>query len=113
MSALRRAFAWASAGRYAVLAINLVATVATARLIGPAAHGISVLGASAFAVAEAIRERGGGGAYLIQQREWTLKKIRTSITISLLGSIALSIPITLLAGLLAHHFNAPGPVPVH
>ena len=103
---VRRAFLWATFGRYLVMLINLAVAIVVARLIGPAAFGISVLGSSAFVIAEALREL-GGGAYLVQQKELTLKKIRTSITTSALVSIAISFCLYFAAAPIAHFYGLP------
>jgi O-antigen/teichoic acid export membrane protein len=86
--------------------INLAVALVVARLIGPAAFGVSVLGGSAFVIAEAFREL-GGGAYLIQQKELTQKKVRTSITTSVLVSIAISLCLYFTAGSIADFYSLP------
>src|SRR5258708_28026145 len=88
------------------MAINLSVTIVIARLIAPAGFGVAVVGGSAYAVAEALREV-GGGAYLIQQRELSLEKIRTSIATSLLVSIAIALCLYFGAGLLARFYGIP------
>jgi O-antigen/teichoic acid export membrane protein len=103
---VRRAFVWATAGRYIVMVINLSVTVVIARLIAPAAFGVSVLGGSAYAIAEALREL-GGGAYLIQQHELNIEKIRTSITTSLLVSLAIALLLYFSAGTIARFYDLP------
>src|SRR5277367_4707112 len=89
MTGVRRAFLWASFGRYLVTAINLVSTLIISRLLAPGEYGISVLGSAVFAVAEAIRAI-GGGAYLIQQKELAPENIRTSFTVSLIVTVFLA-----------------------
>jgi O-antigen/teichoic acid export membrane protein len=106
MGDMRRAFVWATSGRYVVMLINLSVTIAIARLIAPAAFGVSVLGGAAYAVAEALREL-GGGAYLIQQNELSLEKIRTSITTSLLVSLAITLCLYLSANEIANFYGLP------
>ena len=83
MTGIRRAFLWASAGRYIVMAINLVTTVIMARLLAPGEYGVSALGTAVLGIAEAIRAL-GGGAYLIQQKELASENIRTTFTVSLI-----------------------------
>jgi len=106
MAGVRRAFFWATSGRYVVMAINLTVTILAARLVPPASFGISVLSAAAYAIAEAIREI-GGGAYLIQERELTAGKIRSSITVSLIVSLALTALLLLGARVIAKFYGAP------
>lgn len=106
MGGVRRAFVWATTGRYVVMIINLSVTVAISRLIAPAAFGVSVLGGAAYAIAEALREL-GGGAYLIQQNELSVEKIRTSITTSLLVSLLIALCLYFGAGAMARLYDLP------
>src|SRR5689334_9853189 len=106
MAGVRRAFFWATFGRYVAMAINLTVTILAARLVPPASFGVAVLSAAAYAVAEAIREI-GGGAYLIQERELTTEKIRSSITVSLIVSLALSALLFLGAHVIARFYGVP------
>jgi O-antigen/teichoic acid export membrane protein len=106
MMGIRRAFLWASAGRYIVMAINLVTTVIMARLLAPGEYGISALGTAIFAIAEAMRAL-GGGAYLIQQKELAAEHVRTTFTVSLIVTLVLTTILALLAGPLTRYFNTP------
>lgn len=106
MSGVRRAFAWATIGRYVIMAINLATAMMVARIIAPAAFGVSVIGGSIYAIAEALREL-GGGAYLIQQKELTIEKMRTSITTSLLVSLVISACLYVGAIPLARFYGLP------
>ncbi|TYL92015.1 oligosaccharide flippase family protein [Bradyrhizobium rifense] len=103
---VRRALFWATIGRNLVMLINLAVAIIVGRLIGPSAFGVSVLGGSALIVAEALREI-GGGAYLIQEKELTARQIRTSITASVLISIAISVLLYSSAGPIADFYNLP------
>jgi O-antigen/teichoic acid export membrane protein len=103
---VRRAFLWATFGRYVAMAINLSVTIIAARLVLPSSFGVSVLSAAAYAIAEAIREI-GGGAYLIQERELTAEKIRSSITVSLIVSLALATLLFLGARFIARFYGVP------
>jgi len=106
MTGIRRAFLWASAGRYIVMAVNLVTTVIMARLLAPGEYGVSALGTAVFAIAEAIRAL-GGGAYLIQQKELASENIRTTFTVSLIVTFVSTTTIVFLAGPLTRYFNTP------
>jgi len=106
MMGIRRAFLWASAGRYIVMAINLATTVIMARLLTPGEYGVAALGAAVFGIAEAIRAL-GGGAYLIQQKELGSENIRTTVTVSLIVTLVLTAALTVLAGPLTRYFGAP------
>jgi O-antigen/teichoic acid export membrane protein len=103
---VRRAFLWASFGRYLVMAISLAATLILARLLAPAEYGVTVLGGSVFALAEALRAV-GGGAYLIQKRELFPENIRACFTVSLAATITITLTLILLADPLAHFFDMP------
>src|SRR5271169_4977840 len=106
MRGIRRAFVWASTGRYIIVTINLVATVIIARLLEPREYGISVMGTAVFGIAEAVRAL-GGGAYLIQKRDLTTETIRTTITISLIVTLVVTGMLALLARPLAAYLRAP------
>lgn len=106
MTEIRRAFLWASAGRYTVMAINLVTTVIMARLLTPGAFGVAAIGAAVIAIAEAMRAL-GGGAYLIQQKELGSGNIRTTVTISLIVTLVLATALSVFAGPLTRYFDAP------
>ena len=106
MTSVRRAFLWASVGRYLVMVVNLAATLVIARLLAPAEYGVSVLGAAVFAVAEAIRTL-GGGAYLIQKHELAPEVIRASFTISLLATLVLMLVLAVAVGPLTSFFSTP------
>jgi O-antigen/teichoic acid export membrane protein len=106
MAGVRRAFFWASAGRYVVMAVNLGATVIMARLLTPAQFGVTVLGGAVLAVAEGIRAI-GGGAYIVQHRALTPEDIRTNFTVSLCVTIVLTACLALLGAPLARYFDTP------
>jgi O-antigen/teichoic acid export membrane protein len=89
LSPARRAFLWASAGRYLVMAINLLSALIMARLLTPADYGVSVLGGAVLAIAEAIRAL-GGGTYLIQKAELAPESIRSTFTVSVCATLALA-----------------------
>ena len=106
MTDIRRAFLWASIGRYLVLVVNLAATVVLARLLTPAAYGVAVLGGAVLAVAEAIRAL-GGGAYLVQKKELAPGDIRSSFTVCLAVTIVLTAALVMLSVPLTRYFQTP------
>jgi O-antigen/teichoic acid export membrane protein len=110
MPDIRRAFLWASLGRYVVMAINLAATLILARLLTPADYGVSVLGGAVLAVAEAIRGL-GGGTYLVQRADLTPESIRSSFTVNLIVTALVAAMLVLLSGPLARAFGTPGMAP--
>ena len=107
MSLIRRAFYFASAERYIVIAINFALVPIIARLMGPAEFGISVLGMAALAIAEVIRDF-GGGAYIIQEKQLTTERIRTAFTIMLAWTLVLTATVFFAAEPLAHFYEVPG-----
>jgi O-antigen/teichoic acid export membrane protein len=78
-----------------------------ARLMGPAEFGISVLGMAALAIAEVIRDF-GGGAYIIQEKQLTIDRIRTAFTITLGWTLILTVALLLAAEPLARFYEIPG-----
>jgi O-antigen/teichoic acid export membrane protein len=107
MSTIRRAFFFASAERYIVIAISFALVPIIARLMDPAEFGISVLGMAALAIAEVIRDF-GGGAYIIQEKQLTLERIRTAFTVTLMWTLLLTVALFLAAGPLARFYEVPG-----
>jgi O-antigen/teichoic acid export membrane protein len=103
---VRRAFVWASAGRYITMAIGLVATLILARLLAPREYGVTVVGGAVFAVAEALRAL-GGGAYLIQKHDLAQDDIRACFTVSFLATVLIAAVLWLLAEPLARFFAMP------
>ena len=106
MANIRRALVFASAGRYAARAVNLVMTFVLARMMGPSEFGVSVLGASAFLILEAIRELASVN-YLVQQQELTRDKINSAFTVSLAITAVLTIMALLLAQPIAAFYGEP------
>jgi O-antigen/teichoic acid export membrane protein len=103
---VRRAFVWASAGRYFTMAISLLATLILARLLAPQEYGVTVVGGAVFAVAEALRAL-GGGAYLIQKQDLGQDDIRACFTVSFLATVLITGVLLLLAEPLARFFAMP------
>jgi O-antigen/teichoic acid export membrane protein len=107
LGGVRRALLLASSGRYLVLAINLAATAVTARLLTPEQYGISALGMAVFAIPEALREL-GSVAYLVQQTDLTLDKIRSMFTVSLIVTAVMSVALALVSDPVAALYGLPG-----
>jgi len=106
MASVKRAVVWASFARYSNIAINLGTTMIVARTLSPTSYGISVMCASVMSLAEALREF-GGGAYLIQQRDLTAQKIRTSFTVNLIVTCISSLVILAVSGIISKFFHLP------
>lgn len=107
MSSIRRAFFFASAERYVVILISFVLLPIIARLLEPAEFGISVLGMAALAIAEIIRDF-GGCAYIVQEKQLTIERIRTAFTITLVWTLMLTAALFLAAGPVARFYEVPG-----
>jgi O-antigen/teichoic acid export membrane protein len=103
---VRRAFLWASGGRYLVMAINLGTTLILARLLAPDQYGVTVVGGAVFTIADALRGL-SGGAYLIQKKEVSQEDIRACFTLSLIATILVGASMAALAGPLAAYFGMP------
>jgi O-antigen/teichoic acid export membrane protein len=106
MPGFKRAFLWASAGRYLVTIIGLATTVIMARLLSPGEYGLSVLGTTVILVAEGIRSL-AGGSYLVQTKELSSDQIRTSCTISLIVTLVMMSTLALLARPIAAYYANP------
>ena len=107
MSSIRRAFFFASAERYVVILISFALVPIIARLMGPAEFGISVLGMAALAIAEVIRDF-GGAAYIIQEKQLTIERVRTAFTITLIWTLTLTVGLLLAAEPLSRFYEVPG-----
>ena len=107
MPGLRRALVVVSVARYLMIVVNLGSAAVLSRLLTPAEFGVSVLGASILGVAEALREL-GSVAYLVQQRDVTLAKIRTVFTISLIVTLTMTVVLLLLSDPLSRFYQIPG-----
>ena len=90
-----------------MMGVNLASATVLSRLLTPAEFGISVLGMSLLAVAEAVREL-GSVAYLVQQKDLTQAKIRTVFTISLIVTLTMTVALLMLSGPLARFYEIPG-----
>ena len=106
MPGFKRAFLWASAGRYAVTLISLSTSIIMARLLTPGEYGLSVLGGAVFLIADAIRGL-AGGSYLVQTKELNSNKIRTSWTISLLVTLLMALAVAGVARPIAAYYGNP------
>ncbi len=90
-----------------VMVTSLVTTSVIARFLSPGEVGISVLGSSVFAIAEAVREL-GSPAYIVQQDQLTSAKIRTIFTVHLLTTAVVAALALLAAAPLAGFYGVPG-----
>lgn len=107
MSLIRRALIFAYIENYLTMVINLAMVPVVSRLMGPTEFGISVLGLAALAIANTIREF-GGTAYVVQEKDLTLSKVRTVFTIGLILTLLISVAIYLLAKPVAQFYRVDG-----
>jgi O-antigen/teichoic acid export membrane protein len=91
---IRSALIMVFVNRYAMLAINVSATMLLARLLTPAETGLFSIAASVVLLAQAIRDF-GIAEYLVQERELTSAKIRTAFGLTLILSWSLGVAILL------------------
>ena len=110
MAGARRSVAFASLGRYTSVVAGLVATVVVARLMRPGEFGVSVIGSAALGLAQAVREL-GSVQYLVQERDLTIERIRTSVTISIIVTVVIAVALIAGAPLLAAAYGRPGLAP--
>lgn len=106
MADLRRALLFASGGRYLVMGVNFASATLLAHLLTPSEFGISVLGTSLLAVAEAIREL-GSATYLVQQKDLTSAKIRTVFTVSLIVTLVTTAVLVMSSDAFARFYGVP------
>jgi O-antigen/teichoic acid export membrane protein len=107
MSKIRAAVLFASADKYVTTLLSIATTAVVARLIGPAEFGISVLGTAVLGMANAVREI-GTSAYIVQNRELTLDKLRAVFTLNLGLTLVIVAAVLLGAPALATALGAPG-----
>src|SRR5262245_27721672 len=104
---IRRAFAISTVERYIGFGLNLLTTIITARLMGPAEFGVSVLGASVFSMAAGIHEF-GAHSYIIQEKVLTTAKLRTAFTVSLLLTSVLAVLLFAVSDPIAQFYDVAG-----
>ena len=108
MAGIRRALVYATVTRYVTWAVTLGSTPIIARLMTPAESAIAVIGGAVFGIAMAAREL-GSVAYLVQQEDLSLDKIRTVFTVSILVTFIAALSLALLSGVIEGFYYAPGP----
>jgi len=100
----RTAIAFSVTGRYMTLGLQFASTMLLARLLTPEYIGIYSAGFSVVALAHLFRDF-GLNQYIIQEKELTAEKIRTTFTLSLLIAWTLGILIFSLSGIAADFFK--------
>lgn len=103
----RTAIAFSVTGRYMTLGIQFASTMLLARLLTPEDIGIYSAGFSVVALAHLFRDF-GLNQYIIQEKELTPAKIRTTFTLSLLIAWTLGILVFSLSGIAADFFKEEG-----
>lgn len=86
--------------RYAAMMISLAVFAATGRILGPAEVGMAVLGLTAYALIEVIRDV--PTAYLVQQPETSAPAVRSAFTVMASISVLAALMLFLAAPGLAH-----------
>jgi O-antigen/teichoic acid export membrane protein len=107
VATIRLSLLWVSIGQYVNLALGFLSTLFLARLLTPAEYGVSVLGWAVLGVAEALREI-AGGAFLVREKELSVDKIRSSVTLGILATVIVAGSLMMLARPLSGYFAAPG-----
>src|SRR6516225_2807621 len=107
MAGIRRALVYATVTRYITWAVTLGSTPIIARLMTPAEAAVAVIGGSVFGIAVALREL-GSVAYLVQQEDLSLNKIRTVFTVSILVTCIVTLSLVSLSGVIERFYDAPG-----
>jgi O-antigen/teichoic acid export membrane protein len=107
MAGIRRALVYATVTRYITWAVTLGFTPVIARLMNPTEAAIAVIGGSVFGIAVAVREL-GSLAYLVQQEELSLNKIRSVFTVSILVTCIAALLLVLLSGMIEAFYDVPG-----
>lgn len=103
---IRSALIMVFVNRYAMLAINVSATMLLARLLTPVETGLFSIAASVVLLAQAIRDF-GIAEYLVQERELTSAKIRTAFGLTLILSWSLGAVILLSRHAVARLYGTP------
>ncbi|MBR0659890.1 oligosaccharide flippase family protein [Neoroseomonas oryzicola] len=98
--AVRRALALSAVDRYAAMMISLAVFAATGRILGPAEVGMAVLGLTAYALIEIIRDV--PTAYLVQQPDASVPAVRSAFTVMAAISVVFAVALFLAAPTLAH-----------
>ena len=88
MGLYRRAFLFSSAERYLTIVLNFVLISVISRILTPDEIGVSVIGTTIIAFAEALRD--SPSSYLVQKKELTRADARTAFTIMLLISLLIA-----------------------
>lgn len=107
MKRLRQSLALSFAQKYTELAISTVSIIALARLLTPAEIGIYSVGAAVTALGHALRDFGVSN-YLIQERDLTTDRIRTSVGVSIVVAWAIALLLFALSGPIASFYREPG-----
>jgi len=106
MARVSRAFVLASGERYASVVINLGSTAVLSRLLTPAEFGVVVVGFSAAAFAEGVREL-SASSYIVQAPKLDRDGLRSVFVINAGFTLAIAAALYLLARPLADFYAQP------
>lgn len=110
MTGIRRSLVLSTSERYFIIAANLATLAIVSRLLTPAEIGVSVLGLAISMLVLTVREF-ATPIFLIQRKELQLQEVRTTVTILMIVSAAISLLIMVSAGGLAVFYEEPGLAP--
>lgn len=100
MASVRASLLFSFADRYGNLVINIVSTVALARLLSPVETGLYSIAAGLINIAQSFREF-GISTYILQERDLTREKLASATGVCLLIAGVLALIFTLTAGNIA------------
>jgi O-antigen/teichoic acid export membrane protein len=96
---VRRALALSAADRYAAMLISIALFAATARILEPVEIGRAVIGLTAYALIEIIRDV--PSSYLVQEKKASMPAVRSAFTVMAMISVVASVALFVAAPLLA------------
>lgn len=105
-SSVRSALAFSFAERYSAQALNFLVVIILARLLTPEETGIYSVAVAVAGIAHRFRDF-GVGAYLIQARELTDERLRTTFTVSLTVAAAVAAVLFLSRNWVAAVYGEP------
>jgi O-antigen/teichoic acid export membrane protein len=107
VSSVKQAILYSSLGRYLLMAIGLVSSMITARLLSPEEIGTFAIASSVVVIIAEFRML-GANTYLVRQTEVTTEKIRSAYGLTILISWGLGIALAVASLPLAGFFGIDG-----
>ena len=106
VTGIRRALVFATAERYASLALNFLTVSVVSRLMAPPEIGVAVLGTAIAGFSLSIAREFATVNYLIQEKELSPERVRSAITVMLVLAIAVGGALVVAAPSIAGWFGA-------